>query len=174
MHAEDSNPGAGSPSTRPVTFYATRRALAIILTLLSSLTLAGVVGCLAMVIEPGLGLDIRTRSLLASVAMGSSGSAAYYLRRLYRAGFDNRLQLIESGQRSAQRIATALYLLGRPLIAIPLALASALTAILTYTAVSPEAAQPTTNLVYLCAGVGFVAGFLGGRVIASVEKTGKI
>lgn len=73
-----------------------------------------------------------------------------------------------------RRLATAIYLLGRPLMAVPLALAASLTTILTYTAVSPQDAEPTANLIYLCAGVGFVTGFLGGRVIRSVEKTGKI
>lgn len=167
-------PSAELPSERPVSFYATPRALTTVLVVLSCLTLIGVSGCLTMIIEPAFGLDVRARALMASVSMGITGSASYYLRRLYRAGFDDRLHLVNAGEKIPARISTVLYLLGRPLIAIPLALAASLTAVLTYTAVSPESAEPTANLVYLCAGVGFVTGFLGGRAISSVEKTGKI
>lgn len=127
-----------------------------------------------MVVAPASEIDVRARSLIAAVALGASGSAAYYLRRLYRAGFDNRLVLTKVGDYVPQRIATATYLLGRPVVAVPMALAASITAILTYTAVSPESAEPTLNLVYLCAGVGFVTGFLGGQFIGSLEKAGKL
>ena len=174
MPTEEQPSAQDQPVTRPVTFYMTPRTLIVILSILSALALAGAGGGLAMVLAPASEIDVRARSLIAAVALGISGSAAYYLRRLYQAGFDNRLKLTKSGEQVPLRIATATYLLGRPIVAIPLSLAASMTAILTYTAVSPETAEPTLNLVYLCAGVGFVTGFLGGQFIGSLEKTGKL
>lgn len=120
------------------------------------------------------GLDVRLRGLMVTVSIALAGSAAYYLRKIYRAGFDGRLRIESAESTSAERFAALLYILGRPIMSIPLSTAVALSLILTYTTVAPTDIPPTENLLYILGVAGFLTGFLNGRVIEQIETSGSI
>jgi hypothetical protein len=158
---------------RPVTFYLTKRMLVTVIVTLSLLSLLGTAACLLFIFGT-FEIDVRLRAVCAATCLGLAGSAIYYLRRLYRAAFDKRLELSVVGEFVHERIATALYLFARPLIAVTLSATVTLGVILSYTAVTPDGVEPTIDLVYLTSTLGFVTGFLTGRVIEQVETSGRI
>ena len=159
--------------SRPVTFYLTRPELVVVLVVECLLILAGIGVALWASFDESWA-DIRFRAVLASIALGLAGSGCYYLRRIYRAAFDDRLVLASRRESATERLGALVYLLGRPLIALALTTAVAIGLVLTYTSVTPDGTAPTQDLVYLCASIGFVTGFLGGRLIEQVETTGKL
>ena len=162
-----------SRMNRPVTFFFTHKSLALVGTLESLLTLTGAAVTM-WVIFGAANIDVLLCAVLTSMAMGLSGSGAYYLRRLYRAAFDDRIQIVGRGEHRAERFGTILYLLGRPVISIALTLAAALGTILAYTSVAPEGVVPTRDLIYLTGSLGFVTGFLSGRAITHLETKGTL
>lgn len=155
---------------RPVTFYFTRRALTLIIGYETLLVVCGIPVALVCIFSSG---EVRLRGVIAGMALGAVGAAAYYARRIYRAAFDNRCKLVKQDEFGPERIGTALYLVGRPLISLALALTASLATILADTAVMPDGALPTNNLTYLTATIGFSTGFLSGRAIRDTERGAK-
>ncbi len=158
---------------RPVSFYFTRNSLVLTLAIEFVFLVVGVLAALFIVFAAG-DLDVRLRATLSAMSLGLAGSAAYYLRRVYRAAFDERLFVVTGAENPRERLATNLYLRGRPIISLPMTLAVSLGIILTYTSVAPDSASPTSDLIYLTGSLGFVTGFLGGRTIEQLEKNGKV
>jgi len=154
---------------RPVVLHFSRLGLIIVVVVEGLLIAIGAIGTL-LVVFGGFAMDVRLRGILAALALGLSGSAAYYLRKIYRAAFDGRLEIDSPDSADTLLAATTIYLLGRPLMSIPLSLAASLALVLTYTTVAPSDISPTENIVYVLGAAGFLTGFLGGRVIEQIES----
>lgn len=116
-------------------------------------------------------------SLLAAAAMALSGAGCYYLRRIYKASIQGRMQILSSSEartRMARVIGTSLYLLCRPLIAALLAIFLAMTVCVTWYGVATPGSEPGLGLVQLASVYGFLVGYFSGRSISQLESSGKI
>lgn len=169
----ESDPSASQPASviikRPVTLHFTKATFRLVVILEIGFIAVGLMGSIFATFLANFD-DVVFRGVLAALFLALAGSASYYLRKIYRAAFDGRFTFEGGAAQFPHIVATTLYLVGRPLISLPLSFASSLALILTYTTVAPSGVSPTENLVYVLGAAGFLTGFLGGRVIEQIEN----
>ncbi len=118
-----------------------------------------------------------TMSLLAAMSTGLIGSGVYYSRKLYTACINSYYTFIDKGvvstpSEALQRIGSKSYFLMRPLFAVAFALVICSIWRFGVSASGEGAPKLSTGFLYISIFLGFISGFLAGRVLTSLEGIG--
>lgn len=164
--ASNGRPEPG-PSPRPVTLTFTKFSAAIVIAYLVALLVVAVASLVWLFLRSGL--DGFVLATWAGLLSGVFGGTAWYVRRIYRAAFDGRLEIVEPSD--VRHMGSVLYIVSRPLMAAGFSLLSSLTTVAAFKSSAPAGTMPTDGLAYSTLLVGFGAGFLSGRFIKNAERS---
>jgi len=113
-------------------------------------------------------------ALLSGLAMSLSGSAVFYIRKLYRACINDTYTFAVSGAGGdrIKRTGTIVFFLSRPLFGVGFSILLYSLWRLSITATETPDVQPGPGFIYFAIALGFLSGFLAGRVLTILEGYG--
>ncbi len=112
-------------------------------------------------------------AILGAIGMSSMGSAIFYLRKLYKTCF--LVQSVESNNpgNKLKKTGTIIYFIGRPLFSIGFSLMVIVSLRAGFILTSKQPIQLDEGFIYLSMLLSFYVGFLSGRFIKNLEKSGE-
>jgi len=113
-------------------------------------------------------------ALVSGLAMSFGGSAVFYIRKLYRACINDTYTFSgpsAEGDR-IKRAGTVAFFLCRPLFGAGFSILLYSLWRLSITATESAEVQPGPGFIYFAVALGFLSGFLAGRVLAVLEGYG--
>lgn len=118
----------------------------------------------------------ETLGFLSGLAMSLSGSAIFYIRKLYRACINDTYTFADPGSvpDRIKRIGTMAFFLCRPLFGAGFAVIIYSLWRLSILATESATAEPGPGFIYFAVALGFLSGFLAGRVMAKLEGHGLV
>lgn len=155
------------------------------------LAIADVVGLLIaylILLLIGLGVVIRALvehaqtapnaglAILYCAAMSLVGSGIFYVRKLYKAMINESYTLIQeswaeqSSQTKLKRLGTLAFFLFRPIFGVAFSVLVYSLWRLSLSASGTNEVQPTLGFLYTTISLGFVSGFLAGRMLGMLES----
>jgi hypothetical protein len=119
------------------------------------------------------GESILLRAMEGSVGMALNGSSIFYIRKLYKLCFGNRLDSSVEGDIYLERLGTIVYFLARPLFSVGFALLIVIGIRSGFILAVSSPVQLNDGFVFTTMFLSFFVGFLAGRFIVNLEKKGE-
>ena len=121
------------------------------------------------------GTDRELTSLISGTSLGLSGSGVFYSRKLYRACINSTYDFCQdTGSRDGalRRYGSLSFFLFRPLFALPLSIVILSVWRLGISASEETSSRLSEGFLYISLVLGFLSGFLAGRVLTGLEGYG--
>ncbi|TAK64167.1 hypothetical protein [Methylobacter sp.] len=117
--------------------------------------------------------NILTLSIIGSIGMALNGAAIFYIRKLYKLCFDDRLKIDDSNNIYVRRLGTVIYFFARPLFSIGFAILFIIGLQSGFMLTSNKPIELNSGFIYLTMFLSFFGGFLSGKVIKKLEVSGE-
>jgi len=134
------------------------------------------VTCAILAIDPSILFDgeqpIIRLAILGSVGMASNGASIFYIRKLYKLCFTEKLKLDEGNQFYIRRVGTIIYFFGRPLFSVGFSILVILGMKSGFMAIIEKPFELNDGFIYTVMFVSFFVGFLSGRFVKKLESYG--
>jgi len=122
-------------------------------------------------VRPGVnessGVELLSRALFASAGMAILGNSIYYIRKLYKACIQERIDA--TGGTSLARIGAAVYYFSRPLFSLGFAILIVVGTMSGDLLVSGRKDITSESFIHVCMFLSFFAGFAAGNFIKYLE-----
>jgi len=116
--------------------------------------------------------SIFSLGLIGSAGMAANGSGIFYMRKLYKLCFAESLMISSSVTDYPKLLGTIIYFIARPLFSVGFAILVVIGVRAGFFLTIEGPAQLTSGFVYATMFVSFFVGFLSGRFIKQLEKSG--
>jgi hypothetical protein len=116
--------------------------------------------------------SIFSLSLIGSTGMAANGSGIFYMRKLYKLCFAESLMITSCATEYPKLLGTIIYFIARPLFSVGFAILVVIGVRAGFFLTIEGPAQLTNGFLYATMFVSFFVGFLSGRFIRQLEKSG--
>ena len=112
-------------------------------------------------------------AVMGAIGMSSNGAAIFYIRKLYKLCFADNLDLSREKNIYARRLGTIVYFVGRPLFSIGFSILVVIGLRSGFLLIAEGPVELKIGFVYMSMFFSFFVGFLSGRFVKQLEKTGE-